>query len=239
MKKFFYLALALCMGFAMTSCDDEDENVVTATVTFEDAKWAALVDTLQYNGPLLYGANAKEYVWTDAFTKLSGGLTLAWGGTYGFAEGGSALSSYVDADIENHASYAYQLSVPQSNGSQNFVVVYCDATIKFRDGQKHTIKSMDISPTTYVLGAEVYGDGYAQSLAESGNLTITMTADNGNTLDIDLARDGNILRTWNTYDLSSLGELNSITFTMDGSDKSDWGVKHPKYFAFDNVVVKM
>ena len=39
-------------------------------------------------------------------------------------------------------------------------------------------------------------------------------------------------------DLSKLGEVTKLGFTMDGSDQSSYGVKHPKYFAFDNVVVK-
>jgi hypothetical protein len=238
MKKFFYLAIALCMGFAMTSCDD-DEMENTATITFEGSKWEALIDTAQYNGPLLYGANAKEYHWADPFTTLSGGMTLAWGGDYGFSEGGAAISNYIDADLENHATYNYQLAVPQSNGSKNFVVVYCDATLKFFDGKKRVIRSMDLSPTTYQLGVTLNGDGYAASLAQSGNLTITVTADNGQTMDIDLARDGNILRTWKTFDLSRLGAVESLTFTMDGSDQSAYGVKHPKYFALDNIVVEI
>ena len=242
MKKFFYLALALCMGFAVTSCNDDEEEKVpaekTATLDFEGDYWDALIDNPQYNGPLLYGENSIDYAWMDEATGLSGGMTNGYGdGKYW--GGGTAISSYIDDNIQEHKTYDYQLSVPVSNGSKNFAVVYCDATIKFAEGVKHVVKSMEICPTTYVLGTEVYGDGYAASLAESGNLTITFTADNGKTMDIDLARDGNILKTWKTFDLSELGEVNSISFTMDGSDKSDWGVKHPKGFAFDNVVVKM
>ena len=84
-----------------------------------------------------------------------------------------------------------------------------------------------------------HSDGYAASLAESGNLTLTITADNGNSLNVDMARDGSILDKWVTVDLTNLGPVNSLTFTMDGSDRSDYGVKHPKYFAFDNVVVQL
>ena len=208
------------------------------TVTFEEDAWSALIDSQQYNGTLLYGDNAVNYAWADAVTGLGSKLTLAWGGSWGFAEGGIAISNYIDADIQNHATYEYQLAVPASNGSKNFAVVYCDASMSFADNAKHVIKSMDIIPTTYVLGVMTNGDGYAASLKESGNFTITLTADNGKTLDVDLARDGNIMTTWTTVDLSSLGEVNSLSFTMDGSDKSDYGVKHPKYFAFDNVVVK-
>lgn len=237
MKKFFYLALALCMGFAMTSCDDDENTVV---VDFEGNEWTALIPEGQAYGvaTLIYGDEAKSYAWTDAKSSLSGGLTLAWGGTYGFAEGGTVISNYIDADIDNHASADYQLAVPVSNGSKNFAVVYCDATIKFPEGVRHQINSMDIAPTTYLLGEEVNG-GYGASLAESGNMTLTITADNGMKVEVDMARDGNILKTWKRVSLNHLGAVNSLSFTMDGSDRSSYGVKHPKYFAFDNVVVNM
>lgn len=211
----------------------------TATLTFEGASWNALIDSPQNNGTLLYGDNAYNYGWVDQTTALASVLTKAWGGSFGFAEGGVAISNYIDANITEHANPDYQLAVPESNGSQNFAVVYCDASIYFPEGASRVIKSMDISPTTYELGVVLNGNEYASSLAESGNLTITITADNGQSLDVDLARDGNILRTWKTIDLTSLGAVNTLTFTMDGSDRSEYGTKHPKYFAFDNVVVKL
>lgn len=239
MKKYLltFAVLAMTMTF-FTACDDEDE-VRTATLTFEGAAWNALIDSEQYGGDLLYGANAKDYAWADAATGLTGGMTNAWGGQYGFSEGGTAISNYIDADITNHAKYNYQLAVPASNGSQNFAVVYCDATIKFAEGVSRVIRSMEIGPTTYELGVVTNGDGYAASLANDGNLTLTITADNGKKLDVDMARDGQILDKWTKVDLRSLGTVNSLTFTMDGSDKSSYGVKHPKYFAFDNVVVEL
>ncbi|MBQ7495141.1 MAG: DUF4465 domain-containing protein [Bacteroidaceae bacterium] len=238
MKKIFLAFAVLAMGMTMfTSCtDDEQENV--KIVTFEGDNWTKLIDSKQYNGTLLYGENAMTYAWADEMTGLSSTLTKAWGGSYGFAEGGVAISNYIDADIQNHATYEYQLAVPASNGSQNFAVVFCDASISFKNGVRHMIKSMEIGPTTYELGVVTNGDGYAASLKDSGNFTITITADNGKKLEVDMARDGKIMTTWTKVDLTSLGKVNSLTFTMDGSDKSDWGVKHPKYFAFDNVVVK-
>lgn len=238
MKKFLYLAVALCAGFAMTSCESDEENMTI--LTFEGDQWTALVDNPQYNGPLLYGEGKDTYDWSDHITGLQGGLTRAWGGTYGYSEGGIAVSNYVCDSLEKHANYNYQLEVPVSNGSQNFAVVYCDATLHFAKGVKRMIRSMDVCPTTYLLGVETYGDGYAKALTEAGdNMVLTITADNGAKMDVDFARDGNILKTWKRIDLSSLGKVNSLTFTMDGSDKSNWGVKHPKYFAFDNVKVVM
>ena len=244
MKKFLYLAIALCAGFAMTSCDDDDENVPvekTATIDFEGDYWTALIPQGQaYNkATLIYGDDALNYKWADELTHLQGGLTLAWGGGYGFAEGGTVVSNYIDGNIAEHATADYQLSIPVSNGSQNFAVVYCGASIQFPEGEQHVIKSMDIAPTTYLLG-EMKNGGYGKALTEEGDfLTVIFTADNGKSLSVDLARNGEIQEGWKTIDFSSLGEVNSISFSMDGSDRSDYGVKHPQYFAFDNVVVKM
>ena len=142
-----------------------------------------------------------------------------------------------------HATYNYQLAVPKSNGSANFAVVYCDASISFTDGVARVIKSMDVSPTTYQLGSSKNGDGYAKALTEKGDfLTLTITGYKGSTetgtVTVDMAKDGKFLESWKTIDLSSLGEVTKLGFTMDGSDKSSYGVKHPKYFAFDNVAVK-
>lgn len=213
------------------------ENLLT--VDFEGDYWKALIDSKQYNGPLLYGENAKAYAWTDEATQLSGGLTLAWGGDWGYAEGGTAISNYIDADVENHASYEYQLAVPEGNGSKNFAVVYCEATIKFPEGVKHLIKSMDISHTTYELGVAMFGNESAASLAEEGTLTLTITADNEKSLNVDLVKEGKFWPNWTKVDLSVLGEVNSLKFTMTGSDVSQWGgINTPTYFAFDNVVVK-
>ena len=246
MKKYLLTFAVLAMGMAMfTSCsDDDDENV--KILSFEGDQWAALIDNPQYGGELLYGEGGMNYSWTDATTKLTSSLTdpglNPWGSYSGLAGGGVAISNYIDADIENNAVYTNQLAVPQNNGSKNFAVVYCPATVSFSDNVARTIKSMSVGPTTYELGSVTNGDGYAASLAEEGFLTVTITGKkNGTvtgTVTFDLAKDGNIMNTWQTIDLTSLGEVTTLEFDMDGSDKSDWGVKHPKYFAFDNVAVK-
>ena len=62
---------------------------------------------------------------------------------------------------------------------------------------------------------------------------------NGSKLDIDLARDGNIQATWKRIDMSGLGAVKTVTFTMQGSDNSDYGLKTPAYFAFDNVEIEL
>ncbi len=235
--------MVLGAGMVVSSCDDDDDDNKEAskkevTVTFEGSYWDALIDTEQYGGPLLYGDGCNDYNWTDEATSLHGELTLAWGGYSGYSEGGSAISNYIDDDLLNDADYLYQLAVPVSNGSSNFVVVYCDATLTFADGQARQIKCMDICPNTYVLGTELYGNYFASALGNEGDfLTLTITADNGKSLDIDLARDSYIMQDWTTVSLAELGEVTSLYFSMSGSDVGEWGLNTPTYFAFDNVVV--
>ena len=237
MKAIRFAAFLLCVGsaFIMSSCDEDDENIVT--VTFEGDMWNQLIDDPQNNGPMLYGDGT--YNWTDPTTTLSSKLTNSYGDGM-FWGGGAAISKYVDDNLTEHATADYQLSVPVSNGSQNFVVVYAPATISFKDGQAHQIKSMDICPTTYLLGVEQNGNDYAKALTESGDyLTITVTTDKGMSMNIDLARDGNILSNWKEVNLAGLGKVKSLTFNMTGNDEAYGYLNTPAYFAFDNVVVAL
>ena len=254
MKKFLYLATVLCAGLTIVSCSkDEDEPTVqqpeapaTATVDFEGQYWNALIPVGQAWGEatLIYGEDALNYAWKDEKTGLSSKFTLAWGGSSGFAEGGIVISNYIDNNLTEHANASYQLSVPASNGSSNFAVGYCEASVFFPENVKRVIKSMQIGPTTYELGAIDNGIG-AASLKESGFLTLIITADNGNKAQIELAKDGTLWRAWQTVDLSGLGKVNKLTFTMEGSDKTSYDggqtyyLNSPAYFAFDNVVVEL
>lgn len=230
---------------------------VILTLDFESEKWTELVDSKQFMGDLLYGKNANgvvDYNWADISTKLSSKLTAAYGGEWGFAEGGIAISNYIDADIKGHNTSTYQLSVPKSNNSKNFAVVYCDATMSFSDMRARAINSIDISPTTFQLGVAKYGNNSAKALTSKGDyqvLVITGYDKNGNEVgkqEIDMARDGKFMEDWQTIVLN--GAVNGRTytfapavsykFTMIGSDASSYGgINTPTYFAFDNVVVNM
>lgn len=45
-----------------------------------------------------------------------------------------------------------------------------------------------------------------------------------------------ILDTWALVDLSSLGAIKSIEFTLNSSDVGEWGMNTPAYFAIDTIV---
>jgi hypothetical protein len=46
-----------------------------------------------------------------------------------------------------------------------------------------------------------------------------------------------IVDSWEYVDLSSLGVVKSLEFTLSSSDVGEWGMNTPAYFAMDNLVV--
>lgn len=244
MKKFMSLAaIAAATLLSFTACE-KDEDDKTATVDFEGEYWTALIDNPQSYGPLIYSKD--EYKWTDAATTLSSECTKAdwtqWGLGYGW-NNGIAISNYICND--SVASFDKQLSVPVSNGSKNFAVVWDDfSELAFSDGKNHVVKSMKVSPTTYSLRnvQKSCGEGYYFRVVITGVPMVESKVDvkdNAKSIAVDLAKGTNYMKDWETIDLSSLGAVNTLTFTFEGSDGNDWGLLTPKYVAIDDIVVEL
>ena len=81
--------------------------------------WSSLIDSPQYNGPLLY-PNSEEnvYNWHDeGNTELASRLVNAYGDG-NFWTGGMAVSDYVDTDLGN-GDFNHQLAVFSRDGDGN------------------------------------------------------------------------------------------------------------------------
>jgi hypothetical protein len=65
-------------------------------------------------------------------------------------------------------------------------------------------------------------------ISSTGEVRV-MLADSSNT-------PPNILETWQTVDISSLGDVTKLTFTLNSSDVGDYGMNTPSFFALDNIV---
>lgn len=216
----FVAALAIA-GVGLVACDDDDApKTVTHTVTFEGQDFACLVDSPQYNGPLIY--SAAPYVWTDPTTGLRGEVEkddwTAFGSGYGWRRG-FALSTYVKDAPD--LIYDSQLTVPTSNGSQTFAVCYGDSSrMTFTDGLPHRIVSMDVSPTTYLLNDLRTHRGQADYRFEVRlNGRVIYTGAEG----------------WQRVDLNM--DATELVFTFDGTDRTQWGLVTPMYLAVDNIVI--
>ncbi len=233
---FLLLAGTACV---FTSCDDSENSVPepqTTTVTFEGEDFNKLIDNQQYGGSLLYGG--QDIAWTEKSTTLSGiaiSSNNAWGCNWDY---GTAISNYIEPNIKENGDYKHQLAVPVGNGSQNFAVVWEYATIAFADSTERQLQSIALCPTTYLLNVMQNGNSFCKALTKQGSFfTLTLTANNGASINVDLARDGKIQSTWKTIDLSSLGKVRRLKFSFSGSDEGQFGLNTPKYIAIDNIVV--
>ena len=262
MKKLLFMSAAafcLCaLSVTFTSCGNDDEKTNPEPpsgggdtpvqpvenlqlVSFEGNYFTALIDNPQYGGPKLYPQDpeAPLYTWTDEITTLSSTLTDAWGDKQ-YWGGGIAISNYIDANLANGDS-DHQLAVTTSNGSSNFAVVNGTSYMTLKTPK--VIKSMEIMNTTYALNVIKNGNAYAQALTEPGTyfevqVTGYKAKQQTATLKFDLARDGVAVEAWNTVDMTSLNEVDSVVFEFFGSDSGDYGLNTPAYFALDNVVIK-
>lgn len=247
---------------------DEVPGQTIRVLTFEDADWKAgtnylgqqywssLIDYPQYGGKMLYPTDAKTpaYNWSDDGNTFLAHIIVA--GLYEdnqFYYGGHAVSNYSELDLSK-GTYENQLAIPVAtghNGSKNFCVHFGSSTMMgiapylyFSDDVARVIDHMYVIPTTYTLNSIINGDGYTKSLvSQKGSLWITATgydADGNETgsVQFDLCKDGVYVSDWTKFNLSALGKVVMVVFDMDGTDKGDWGLNTPAYFAYDDVAVQ-
>ena len=227
--------------------------------------WSAKIDEPQYGGPILYGDGC---TWKDEYNTFLSGSVLPYDATTwsgGFSGGGIAISNYGDWLMIN-VDYTQQLTcfnydLPDGgsrekaghNGSNNFAVVYDagawganPATLSFSDGKPRVVESLYVVNTLYTYYVLFYGNDYCSPLAEDGFFKVTATGFDGEiqkgTAEFYLADQGRTFVTkWTKWDLTELGEVDKILFTVFGSAElyGDWGINAPTYFAIDDVTTRV
>lgn len=139
------------------------------------------------------------------------------------------------------------------NGSANYLVAYvsdwygpCRITLKNND-EPAVIPGCYITNSTWVENAILNGDGISDNgmdkgFGEGDYLLLTIKGDNGNTLDYYLAdyrsadaSEHHYTNTWEWIDLSSLGAVKTLSFSMSGSKTGAWGLNTPTYFCIDDL----
>ena len=81
------------------------------------------------------------------------------------------------------------------------------------------------------------GNPFAKKFEEGDYFTLTATGYNKgietNKVDIKLAEGTKLVDQWIKADLSPLGVVDQIKFTLDSSDKGQFGIYTPTYFCMD------
>ncbi len=145
----------------------------------------------------------------------------------------------------------YSVSAGVAASGENFAVLFRDAynasynEMAFPAGEEHLFKSMALTNSTYVYLSMKEGDAFAKKFSDGDWFKLTISAYDAkavktNAMDVYLAdfRQGRheLLNTWKTVDLSSLGKANRLAFEFSSSDNGQWGMNTPAYVCLDNIV---
>ncbi len=196
----------------------------------------------------------------------AGGFTTAgvtfnnfYDDTFGPYWEGFAYSNTTDVTTAGFTNQYSVITGVGADGSSNYGVCYAEGfngtipTITFAD--EINLAEAHITNTTYAFLAMQDGEGPAKKFGgDTGNdpdwylLTITgKDADGMNTGDVTLYladfRFGDnsqdyIIDAWTAVDLSSLGKIKTLAFSVSSSDTGDFGINTPTYFAIDSIAIE-
>lgn len=258
--KSLLLGVATMMAFApfFTSCDDDMNGKVMTTIDLQHPPlsyndegvwtgWCVNLD-LYNNG----------FTFSHTFTDYGGGMGIS----NGFVATRSTDNTY------HEPMYAHQFNVMTQGGVNGpgtpclvanwdtmgtddveladrccLIVNLTDRVKGFRPAQTY------VTNTCYAYYTMLNGNDFCRPFAKGDRLTLTahgVHADGSeSTTSFYLADMVNgdpateIVRTWKSWDLTPLGEVICIYFTMDSTDSGQWGMNTPAYFALDGLTVEL
>ena len=162
---------------------------------------------------------------------------------FGYANRTSSAFESLDDQWNNVVGGGY-------DGSSNYGVAYvadfngpCYATVKLDGGA--VVPGFYVTNSAYSYASIIKGDNYAKKFGMGDWFKLTVTGydaagESTGTVDFYLAdlRDANyayIVNDWRWVDLTSLGKVKRLGFTMSSSDSGQWGMNTPAYFCLDNL----
>lgn len=238
------------LEFALTSSDSGEWGMNTPAYFAMDTlngsgdfENLTLNDASFWNGSDLNGS----YKATDEFT--SGVATynnyFAYDAEYMYNSwGGFAYSNITDTAAKGFTAQYNAITGSGAKGSDNYVIGYYNSfepgqsEITFAEAQ--VISGAYFTNTNYAYYSMMNGDQFAKKF-EAGDwfkLTITGKDEAGTetgTVEFLLADGTEIVDVWTWVDLSSLGKVKSIFFSLSSSDAGDFGMNTPSYFALDSI----
>ena len=239
MKKIFYSVVALCIALGAQAQVVDFENVETM-----EGDLTLNADNYQQN---FFDEEEEEGLFMSGKFVFSNYYMADWDFWCGFA-----ISARTETTFTTTTPDQFNSCVGHGvNGSKNYAVFY-DASSMTPPMPIETISSgeevsgMYVTNTAWVVKSILEGDGYNGGFTTGDFLKLTITGKNdapnsAKTVEVYLAdytseneADHYYLSDWTWVDLSSLGKVNNITFSISGSKMGDWGLTTPMYFCLDD-----
>ena len=239
--------MALAMGFVFVSCDNEENGE-------EAAKSYTLSISLDKADSTYLATEGQMYGWGYERQDIEIGqfvLTHShadWGYGNSFGEGFTFTSSANDSvgDYTNNAAITAKgvktnAYFTANAGGANYDLGMA-AEIYFKDSLAYNAKECYITNSTY---AYQYIKNFPKSdrtmWGKSDWFKLTITGYNKGVetgkVEFMLADGTDIVNTWQQVDLTKLGKVTNIKFTVASTDNNKDGMVTPAYFCLDQLTV--
>jgi hypothetical protein len=239
-SSFGWIYVLLGIVFITSSCRKTNDAAQTQVIDFESL---TVPSAGYWNGSDGSGS------FMAGIMKFENIYTASWQTWAGF--------SYSQKSDVTTPGYINEYSVfDPANQNNKFAIFYSDfgedLFVSFPTGEEHIIQSVDLCNNTYTGLSMKNGDAYCKKFGgTTGNdpdwfkVTINGYDKSGakiGSLDVYLAdfrfTDSSkdyLISKWTTFDLSSLGKVNKLTFAFSSSDIGIYGINTPTYVCLDNI----
>lgn len=252
--RLFMATAAVVAAGSLSSCSDDDND---------DWKDVA-IDPSEMS--LTYGTDAAwDKTYTDDLLNIKGfvfshtGSSTPWMVYDGFTAANSndhkeysdMLAHQFDVIAEGRAPYfiAYWNTMEDNStllSKRSCLVYYMEEA---NDHEEFYPKYVDVTNTSYAYYTMLNGNNYCRKFQKGDYLKLIAhgVKENGQevTLDFYLANittdnvaEG-LVKEWTKWDLTPLGEVDYLYFTMDSSDKGQFGINTPTYFAMSRMEARV
>jgi hypothetical protein len=178
----------------------------------------------------------------------------------GFTSGGAIFNNNYDTDWDSWDGFSYsnltditaegytaQYNAITGSGALNtstYAIGYYSTSAASPPtvtlSAEQTLSGAYFTNNNYAYYSMLKGDQFAKKFEEGDWFKLTITGKDGSgnvtgTVDVYLATGTEIVDTWEWVDLTSLGSVKSLEFTLSSSDTGDYGMNTPAYFVMDFI----
>lgn len=231
MRKFTLLCSALALSATLKA---------QTVATFETLSLAH-ADTFYTN----YTASGSDVGFNDGFAHFPSVYDTSFGG---FWDHGFAYSNMTDSVTSGYTNGYSAKAATGYAGSSKYVIGYGARNIIKLTGVAlgHPVKGFYATNNTYAYNSMRDGDFFARQFHNGDWFKLTIRGYLHDTLKTDsvgfylanflhpVPADNYILKTWEWVDLESLGNVDSLQFTLSSTDNGAFGMNTPSYYCIDN-----
>lgn len=161
------------------------------------------------------------------------------------AEGGILLNEDGTVKLNDFGAPVTSDEMPYLVGFYSPYMSARPVDMVFNDGLLYDPQSVYVNLNSYTFYSVLLGDGYARAFTNDDALTLTIHGvaadETEKTVEVSLAACSNgdltTARGWKYVDLSSLGTVNELYFTIETTDTGAYGANTPLYFCLDKLCV--